>query len=222
MSAAFFVALLSAAPDSVPLRAPVLDEQPVERADDSIRTQETAAQLISKRELPPERHFFVGASFAAVVQSGRLRGGYVANVNVGVRLPFWNERLGLMLAPGIGQLFSAMGDRDAYALWIELPILATYHERLGPGLLRVGAGTSIHYLTGYSASGTIEKDRWVLVGTDNNLALGGQVAAGYLWPFGPGNVLVELTYRVFPYRTNNDTLTNHGVSLDLGYGFFFL
>ena len=209
-------------PDVIALVTPAIgDDEPAKERESKPPVREVS------QEQPPaskaiEGRFHVGLKAAPVLASGRFRAGFLASAELGLRLPMWQARLGLMIEPGFGVLTNTAGMLYAQALWFDFPLLVSYHERLGSGRLRVVAGASINWLRGQSLDRFLAVSGWAPLFDNVSLSAGLNVGAGWLVDLRAGSLSFEFRYRFFGYTMEAEPVFGHNACLSVGYAFFFL
>lgn len=187
----FVLALIAAEPiDELPLIAPIVDTTP--------RPAENRL----------DRSIHIGAKATGLVASGPLLGASGGGIEIGYRLPFLGQRLGLIFDPSILAAFERNA-RGSNGWLISLPIGLSYHEPVGPGLLRVTA------LASFDLGGVLSPTSF-----DRFFTIGMQGGIGYVIPAGLGGVTIELRYRMLSYLFSGANVTAHGGTASIGYSFF--
>lgn len=179
-------------------------------ADDVVDEVPLVMPVISreepKAEAPPplrlvDRGFHLGARATGLIQSGPILGATGGGLEIGYRLPFAGRRLGFVFEPGVLALIASPS-----AGWlVALPLGLSYHEHVGPGLLRVVAEASL--------------DIGAVAGVQFG-SVGAQAGLGYVIGAGPGGVVIDLKYRLLRYRSGSTDYIGHGGTLNVGYAFF--
>ncbi len=174
---------------------------------------ETAARAESVSAVPAKKLFHLGLKASGYVQSGTARLGPLGAIELGVRFPFGGERLGLMLAGTLGGTFSVGGVTTIQGLIVGVPLVVTYHERVGPGHLRLYAGPSLDWTstTSQSAGRSVQ---------DQFLSVGMTAAFGYLFDAGPGKFILDLGYRLLTQVFDGVSELTHAGLLSVGYAFW--
>lgn len=198
-------------PDVVPLIAPKLERSPTIVVEATRSRQEI--------EIPKGELIHVGVKTSPIVASGRFRAGFVGTIELGVRVPQSNYRFGIMIEPGIGGLYGGADYTRAESLWGELPILATYHERLGKARLRVVAGPTLVWLQGNS---WVDRGELKFGFSDTTFSPGGSFGVGVAIDAGAGSFLIEARYRLFECVVSSEKILTHSGAVSLGYAFFLL
>lgn len=166
--------------------------------------------------LPPEPTFqggfHIGMKANGFAMSGALRGGPGGELEIGYRLPFAGRRLGLILEPSFQAVF---GDdaRRITGWWLAIPLGVSYHEPIGRSLLRVSAAVALDAVStlAITADGPARDLHWTIGAT------GG---VGFLFPAGPGGVVLEVRYRLLAYVVVGERFIGHGGTACIGYSFF--
>lgn len=202
----------------VPLVLPKIKRKGVEPEPASLPA---STPMVIQRVEPPKPPppwplnglFHLGLKGAGFVGTGRLRGGGGGAIEIGVRLPFAGRRLGLMLEP----MFAAvLGDAapSISGWWLAIPLGVTYHEKIGVALLRISASAALDIV----ATTTVLPGG---PGEDLHFTIGAMGGIGFVFPAGPGGIVLEVRYRLLAYVAVGEQIIAHGGTANLGYSFFF-
>jgi hypothetical protein len=186
-------------------------------SDDVVDEVPLIAPIVHPDPKPPEpsialdRAVHVGVKAIGLAAAGPLSGGTGGAVEIGYRLPFAARRFGVMFEPGFAGLF-ATGAPAAW--WLTLPIGVTYHERAGPGLVRLSAAVA------FDLASTVATPAPTRATRDQFWSIGTTIGGGYVIPLGSGGVVIELRYRLLVYLFDDVRRDGHGGTLSVGYSFF--